>query len=1225
MAKNMSKGNTSSTDGYNSKTAVKLTSSSIVGTKANGNLTTGRINMGSQSPKDPKNYNYTDLKSESNKLLFAGKPDVITFYAKYKRGESGNYNGQLKAILHDKINFKDPAHGEEKVLMAKHILGQTTIGITPSDDWTRFEGEFKYSNLEADTTYMLINVTTNPEPGATAGDELILDDVTFVYRSELKNAQLGKAKLTIPNNGETSISDYRYDPKMLKLTSNGQGAIVKTSFDENQDLLTVEVIGNDISINPNNKHIYQFKFNKNGIIPEPADPSEDEKEEEGIDAAYQVSNSDFETDWTDKNEPGNGWYSYVSANATGLGWKGNIAINNSKGNTQKLTPGHNSNTAVKLVSKWMFFTNVNGNLTTGRIHMGENSPAGHKNYNYTDLKSDNNQLLFAGRPDSLVFYAKYKRGGKGEYGGQLRAFLHDKIEFKDPSYDEEKEQLKKHILSETVVDIMPSTDWVKYEKAMTYTDLKADSSYMLINLFTNPTPGATTGDELDFDDFRFIYNSELSKISYDGEDINIPTPGEISYISAVYDYEKIDLKTNAYAAKVKKSYDSETNILTITVFGDDYKINKDNKHEYKFRFRRPHQDVATYQLPNGDFEEEWDNTNEPGNGWYSYASANTKQLGAKAKDVKSTLLNNLIKTEGYKSETAVMILDKGNMTTGRIHLGSEDLDSPDNYNYTDRASDNHLLFKGQPDSIAFYAKYIDSKDDNSFGEIKAILHRDIDFRNPSEVGQEEYKLAEAKAKIASQPQWKRYSQPFVYTNHQPGDKQYILLSAINHSEGNEENKGKLIIDNVVFVYNSELSRITYDNEEIAIPENGEAVKIRKIYDPEKLNISTNARAAKVETQIDSNSAILTVTIKGNDIESNPQNKHVYKFQFRQPKENIANYQMPNGGFEENWEEANEPGNGWYSIVSANAIDETGVAFKQSILRNTTKTEGYKSATAILLQNNSILTTGRINLASSDYKSNQNYCYTERDTENHLLFKGQPDSISFYAKFAKEGEAACEVKAILHGDTDYRDPADEAVKEAQKEYKIAESTTTINPSNDWTKYSIPFVYSDNNRKEKSYMLIKASIQSEQTAKLALDDFVFVYNSELKTFEYDGKAMPISKTDTIKIEGSYNPDKMGKIETNAHAATLSIDYDRDTNELSIYIYGNDFEVNKNNYHTYVYQFEQGEGIDDVRPYSDKKVNVYSIDGILIKKNVTKDVAIKDLPNGIYIIGNEKVVIK
>lgn len=947
IAKNSSKANTKKAEGYNSSTAVKIVSTSIVGKKANGNLTTGRIHMGSSTPNDPKNFNYTDRSSDYNKLAFAGRPDKISFVAKYKRGEEGGYNGRIKAVLHDNIDFKDPSYGEEKELMEKHIIASAVVAVKPSENWVTYEEPMSYTDLKADSMFMLVNMTTNPTPGATAGDELVMDDFKFIYLSELQSAKLGKASLQIPQNGAVTESEYAFDLSMLMLKSNGHGAEIKSTFDESAYELTVEVIGNDIAVNPENKHIYKFKFNKTGKLPEPADPNDEPGDEPQTTAVYQVPNFNFETEWVNPNEPGNGWNSFVSANASGLGgFIGGVAIRNAKGTTTKVE-GYKSKTAVKLESIKKYGTNITGFLTTGRINMGSSKPANPANYNYTDFSSDDHNLFFAGRPDSVVFYAKFKSAGKEPHNAQFSAILHDrKVQYKYPVYGEEKDSLQKHVLSEIILDIKPSEDWVKYEQPLTYKDLKADSTYMLINLTTNPKFGATSGDVLIFDELRFVYNSELKNFLYDGEEIAIPKPGEVQEVKSVYSEDKVKLVSNAHAASIKTSYDNATGILTVTVRGNDYPKNKENKHIYKFKFKKLKLNHAKFQLPNPGFEETWDDVNEPGNGWYSFVSANTKGLGPLGAISKKNSVSNTEKVEGHNSKTAVLIMSKsvmgiakanGNLTTGRINMGSPDPTNPINHNYTDRGTENSLSFEGLPDSIAFFAKY-------SRGE--------------------------------------------------------------------------------------------------------------------------------------------------------------------------------------------------------------------------------------------------------------------------------------------EGDYNGQVKAILHGDINYQDPADEKTMDAQAGFKFAEAVAKVSPSEDWKEYIVPFDYTANKPGEKMYMLISATTNPKPGAtagdKMALDDFRFIYSSTLKSFEYDGVSMPISATDTIEVDKVYDAEKVGSIVLTGRGAHFETDFDRDLREFTIYVKGNDYEVNNSNYHAYVYRFKEAEGVSDV-VRDDRVVDVYTMNGILLRKGISYREALKTLPSGIYIIGNEKVVVR
>ena len=93
----------------------------------------------------------------------------------------------------------------------------------------------------------------------------------------------------------------------------------------------------------------------------------------GAQAQYQVGNSNFETTWSNNNEPGSGWYSFPSAG----GDMASMGISRTKGNTTKLTGANarNNGISVRLTSKWVGLfgigANANGNLTTGKINMGE--------------------------------------------------------------------------------------------------------------------------------------------------------------------------------------------------------------------------------------------------------------------------------------------------------------------------------------------------------------------------------------------------------------------------------------------------------------------------------------------------------------------------------------------------------------------------------------------------------------------------------------------------------------------------------------------------------------------------------------------------------------------------------------------------------------------------------------------------------------------------------------
>lgn len=107
-------------DGFEGK-AIRLVSKDLGLAIANGNLTTGTINMGSTTPTDKSNYNYTNLKKSDGNLPFAGIPDAFEVYARFKPGtardltdeEKANgteikLQGRVQLIIHNEGAYQDP-------------------------------------------------------------------------------------------------------------------------------------------------------------------------------------------------------------------------------------------------------------------------------------------------------------------------------------------------------------------------------------------------------------------------------------------------------------------------------------------------------------------------------------------------------------------------------------------------------------------------------------------------------------------------------------------------------------------------------------------------------------------------------------------------------------------------------------------------------------------------------------------------------------------------------------------------------------------------------------------------------------------------------------------------------------------------------------------------------------------------------------------------------------
>lgn len=241
-------------------------SKSVMGlAKANGNLTTGKINMGSTSPANASNYNYTE-RNGSNCLLFAGRPDAVEFWAKFKSGGSPNGRGQF--IIHDgDVDYRDP----EITSQTGNRVGKASVLIPESSDWKHYTGEFTYNKARTSTQYMLASFTTNPTPGGTAKDSLWIDDVNLIYYHSISGVKYGETALNFTKTSAESAAYevYRCDmltttydaAKTITYTLKGVAATVNQSYNKKQNgLLTITVKGDDYAVNSNSQTVYEVQF-----------------------------------------------------------------------------------------------------------------------------------------------------------------------------------------------------------------------------------------------------------------------------------------------------------------------------------------------------------------------------------------------------------------------------------------------------------------------------------------------------------------------------------------------------------------------------------------------------------------------------------------------------------------------------------------------------------------------------------------------------------------------------------------------------------------------------------------------------------------------------------------------------------------------------------------------------------------------------------------------------
>lgn len=233
----------------------------------NGNLTTGMIVASDMDAGNAaKNYNYSDpAKGVGQK--FSGKPDAVSFkYQVYKK--SSDRVAQLNIVVHGKGRYQDPENGVD---YSNIVWGKATFQSGSTDGWQTAQVDFVLGSKAQGITpaAVLASLSTDKDAGAgNKGDYIALDDLKFVYYSELASLTYDNKPITVQENMD--LSDQKYDESKLSCTLTGKGATVDKSYNRVTGVLTLTVKGNDWTEQNQNQHVYTIQFEK----PTPAPASE---------------------------------------------------------------------------------------------------------------------------------------------------------------------------------------------------------------------------------------------------------------------------------------------------------------------------------------------------------------------------------------------------------------------------------------------------------------------------------------------------------------------------------------------------------------------------------------------------------------------------------------------------------------------------------------------------------------------------------------------------------------------------------------------------------------------------------------------------------------------------------------------------------------------------------------------------------------------------------------
>lgn len=231
---------------------ARIWSTSVLGITANGTMTCGRINMGSSTPANAANYNYSIIADTNFSEPCMSVPDSIVFWAKYTQAGSGNQQARIHAIVHDAYDTRDPIDANSQ----PHVLGDAVLNFSPTNGtWARFSTPFTMSaNMGLTPEFILVTFATNSVPGGgAANDEVLIDDIELIYNS---GAGINEVK--------TPSFLVNYENGMLQVFGGVQGELTVINLQGQQ--VFVGKVTSPLTLNLNSGvYIAQIK-GQNGLI-----------------------------------------------------------------------------------------------------------------------------------------------------------------------------------------------------------------------------------------------------------------------------------------------------------------------------------------------------------------------------------------------------------------------------------------------------------------------------------------------------------------------------------------------------------------------------------------------------------------------------------------------------------------------------------------------------------------------------------------------------------------------------------------------------------------------------------------------------------------------------------------------------------------------------------------------------------------------------------------------
>ena len=149
--------------------------------------------------------------------------------------------------------------------------------------------------------------------------------------------------------------------------------------------------------------------------------------------------------------------------------------------------------------------------------------------------------------------------------------------------------------------------------------------------------------------------------------------------------------------------------------------------------------------------------------------------------------------------------------------------------------------------------------------------------------------------------WQEIIVPLNYEKGQENtipEKMNVIISSADYwTRANIKDQSILEVDDVQYLYYSQLAELSYDVKSIdGFIKDKYEYTITADYDESKLSAKADGIGAIVEKSYDEETHKLTITVKGNDISANTENFHTYTLEFKQAEEQIPLESTDYSGF-----------------------------------------------------------------------------------------------------------------------------------------------------------------------------------------------------------------------------------------------------------------------------------------------------------------------------------------